>query len=313
MKEYLIRHTKDKIQGDVEDGIYEVILNWLKSHIFAAFITIEVAATAITAVAFNPDHRIKEAPRPASVQNVSVLSAQQVEDLTMKTPVYDYETQKQILIDHFSEWAEASEFVPYSTYYLSDLDQNGLFEITSTAIMGTGFFSETKRFEVNENMDGIHPVTYAQERDDTPDGFRTLSAADEKEVEVPLIGYYEPHEKTWYFITYDTWRAGWAANGSAYMLTYMKDGKLYEEPLGYYEYSASFDGSVETRKWLIDDVDYGSEEAFMAELQNRFTEYIPFEYTITSVNDDESQDPQQIVTAIMEGWSLTQTRLYPPY
>ena len=93
MKEYLIRHTKDKIQGDVEDGIYEVILNWLKSHIFAAFITIEVAATAITAVAFNPDHRIKEAPRPASVQNVSVLSAQQVEDLTMKTPVYDYETQ----------------------------------------------------------------------------------------------------------------------------------------------------------------------------------------------------------------------------
>lgn len=309
LKEYLIRHTKDKIRGEAEDSLFELITEWLRSHIFASFIAIEVAATAITAVAFNPDNRIRESQRPASIENVSVLTAEQIEDLTMKTPTYDYETQKQILVDHFDEWSRASEFVSYSSYYLSDLDQNGLFEITSTAIMGTGFFSETKIFEVNENMDGIHPVTYADDREDAPDGFCSLLVkerhADQK------YGYYDPYEKTWHFIMYDTWRAGWAAHGTAYSDCYLKNGKLYEQPIGYYDYAVNSSTNTETEKWLINDMDQGSEETFFASLQNQYADMIPFTYNITSISDDDMNDPASIVSTLMDTWDLKQVDTLP--
>ena len=309
LKEYLIRHTKDQIRGNVEDSLFDVMIQWLKYHIFAAFVAIEVTATAITAVAFNPDNRIRESQRPASVRNISVLNAEQIEDLTMKTPVYDYETQKQILVDHFAEWSSASDYVSYSSYYLSDLDQNGLFEITTTAIMGTGFFSETRMYEVNKSMDGIHPVTYADGREDAPDGFCSLLA--ENRYEDLKYGYYDPYAKTWYFIMYDTWRAGWASHGTAYTICHMKDGKLYEEPIGRYDYSASFNGSIETEKWLINDVDQGSEEAFFAALQNRHAHMVPFTYNLTSISDDDMNDPSSIVSTLMDSWDLKQAESLP--
>ena len=56
----------------------------------------------------------------------------------------------------------------------------------------------------------------------------------------------------------------------------MKDGKLYEELIGRYDYSVSSDSRTETEKRLINDVDQGSEEAFFTSLQNQYADLIPF-------------------------------------
>ena len=104
---------------------------------------------------------------------------------------------------------------------------------------------------------------------------------------------------------------GWAAHGTAYTICHMKDGKLYEEPIGRYDYSASFNGSIETEKWLINDVDQGSEEAFFAALQNRHAHMVPFTYNLTSISDDDMNDPSSIVSTLMDSWDLKQAESLP--
>ena len=92
---------------------------------------------------------------------------------------------------------------------------------------------------------------------------------------------------------------GWAAHGTAYTICHMKDGKLFEELIGRYDYSVSSDSRTETEKRLINDVDQGSEKAFFTSLQNQYVDLIPFTYNITSISDDDMNDPSSIVSTLM--------------
>lgn len=49
--DFLVEHTKDKFKGDVEDGIYNALKNYLLSHLFSVIIAVALVATAVAAVA----------------------------------------------------------------------------------------------------------------------------------------------------------------------------------------------------------------------------------------------------------------------
>ena len=89
----------------------------------------------------------------------------------------------------------------------------------------------------------------------------------------------------------------------------MKDGKLYEELIGRYDYSVSSDSRTE--KWLINDVEQGNEEVFFTSLQNQYADLIPFTYNITSISDDDMNDPSSIVSTLMDTWDLKQADTLP--
>lgn len=52
--EFLIDHTKDKLKGDLEDGIYEAIKNYLLSHLYSVVVALSLVAVTVTA-ALNAD------------------------------------------------------------------------------------------------------------------------------------------------------------------------------------------------------------------------------------------------------------------
>ena len=71
LREYLINHTKAKLQGSVEDKIFETIKNFLLSHLYGMVMTVTLAAALVTAVAAHPAPRAQKVDaRPASVSGV---------------------------------------------------------------------------------------------------------------------------------------------------------------------------------------------------------------------------------------------------
>lgn len=48
--DFLLEHTKDKFKGDVQDGLFSAIKNYLLSHLYSVIITISLVITAVTAV-----------------------------------------------------------------------------------------------------------------------------------------------------------------------------------------------------------------------------------------------------------------------
>ena len=45
LKDYLWEHTKDKIKGDIDDSLFEIIKNWLFSHLYGVILLLTVVGT----------------------------------------------------------------------------------------------------------------------------------------------------------------------------------------------------------------------------------------------------------------------------
>ena len=48
--DYLVAHTKDKLKGDIEDGLYDALKNYLLSHLYSVIIAVAFVVTAVAAV-----------------------------------------------------------------------------------------------------------------------------------------------------------------------------------------------------------------------------------------------------------------------
>lgn len=67
----------------------------------------------------------------------------------------DIEKQLNLIINNKDVWYKDTEFDKYS-YAVTDLDQNGRVEIISSICQGTGMYTYTKIYEINENLDGLN-------------------------------------------------------------------------------------------------------------------------------------------------------------
>ena len=69
---FLVDHTKDKLKGDIEDGIFEALKNYLLSHLYSVIIAVAFVITAVaavvTATAPNPGDHIQKVNQPPEQQ-----------------------------------------------------------------------------------------------------------------------------------------------------------------------------------------------------------------------------------------------------
>lgn len=66
----------------------------------------------------------------------------------------EIEKQLNVILKNKELWYKDTEFDKYS-YAVTDLDQNGRVEIISSICQGTGIYTYTKIYEINENIDGL--------------------------------------------------------------------------------------------------------------------------------------------------------------
>ena len=75
LKDFLVEHTKDKLKGDIEDGLFEALKNFLLSHLYSVIIGIAFVVTAVAAVvsAVTPDpgEHIEQIFHAPATQDVS--------------------------------------------------------------------------------------------------------------------------------------------------------------------------------------------------------------------------------------------------
>lgn len=79
-------------------------------------------------------------------------------------------------------------------YFVTDLDQDGLLEVTAEETMGSGIFTTRTIFEVSETIDGLVPVSTPFEAD-CPDV--VISPEPGTSYNDPWkTGYYDPQTGT---------------------------------------------------------------------------------------------------------------------
>ena len=69
----------------------------------------------------------------------------------------DLEAQLQVFADHRSEWdINRTESLPATSFTMADINNNGRLEVIVSGTTGTGIYSETYVFEVNEDATGLN-------------------------------------------------------------------------------------------------------------------------------------------------------------
>ncbi len=107
-------------------------------------------------------------------------------------------------------------------FTVTDLDHNGLLEIISASVQGTGFYTYIKAFEVNETGDGFTELQ-------GPSIERTDSAPDIMVSSVPV--YYDKDADRYYYIFDDYIRNGMAENYQNKCAVSIVSGKWEEDTL----------------------------------------------------------------------------------
>ena len=88
LKDFLIERTKDKLKGNLDDSLRDIIMNFLKSHLYGMVFTISlVAAISVNAIAGTGIPRVTQRP---DVSDVPVVNNQVAAD----DPINDKQEQK---------------------------------------------------------------------------------------------------------------------------------------------------------------------------------------------------------------------------
>ncbi len=325
-REFLIRHTKDKLKGTVEDKIYDTLKNYLLSHLYGTLVTLSIGAVVVSAAATTPapkPERISERPDSVSTmllhsqEAIATLPAEETEATETETTlpevnetepvgpqpiVYDFDSQAEIMLANYSLWEKPTEYAMYQSYFVTDLDQDGLLEISSTATAGSGIFSNLLIYEVSESMDGLVLISAPSESD--PDIFYTIDSS-RWDLTNTCIGYYDPETGVYSYIVRDSWRSGAANSGAVYSVLTMVDNNISLETIGTYEYAFDMATQRETNVYTIDGVTYTDDEAFHEALCTKFANCVKFTYDMTMLDSYAVTDINAQIRSLVAGYYLT--------
>lgn len=132
----------------------------------------------------------------------------------------DIDKQLATIVKHFEDWKSYNDEGNYA-YAITDLDHNGRLEIISSNIEGSGWYSYTSIYEVNEKQDGLVKCVFQQEK--------------EGESEADIITtnewnmYYDKLNDTYHYILLDDLKINamdYYQNKRDFVL---KDGKITEQ------------------------------------------------------------------------------------
>ena len=136
----------------------------------------------------------------------------------------DAEAQIAVLAREVSTWApDTEEYAGFWTgYAAADLDHNGRLEIIVSAAGGTGMFTTTRIWEVNEQKDGISEVKWEKEEGDSePDALGSIRQT----------AYIDEDSELIYYIAPDYTRNGAAENYETLYALSLNDGEIMVQDL----------------------------------------------------------------------------------
>lgn len=132
--------------------------------------------------------------------------------------------QVRLIADNIDLWAAPEEYI-YDVYHytVTDLDGNGRLELIISNIGGTGIYTYSKFYEVNETCDGLNVCEHMIREGDSEADI----AAD------TVAGYYDPQSDIMYYIFDDLLRNGAAEYYDNKRAVYLEDGRINEILLAY--------------------------------------------------------------------------------
>ena len=139
--------------------------------------------------------------------------------------VKNADEQIKLITDNFDMWSLKTEDDMYEqySYVVTDLDQNGRLEIITSNCQGTGLYTYSKYYEVNENYDGLVEI-----KRDLEEG------SSEADIDVKNVKVYIDKDKNEYhYIFSDLIRNGATEYYENKQDIVLKDGKLSENVLAY--------------------------------------------------------------------------------
>lgn len=218
------------------------------------------------------------------------------EEQTSMEPELAYEDQIAFLAANYSQWVKTDPAVPYS-YAVTDLDRNGRLEVVASVCMGTGFFTYTDIWEINESFNGLTHSMFSDGDESRPD------------IIEPSLTAYE-REGGYYYIVMDYIRSGYAYNAETVFSFRYQAGACVSDLLAYRETEVTADYEELTAYYTADGQEI-SEAEFEAMPQACFTGCPAYTVTLgwQSLYEDEifGMDTaawQEVLLASWDGFSF---------
>lgn len=135
--EFLVDHTKDKLKGDIEDGLFEALKKYLLSHLYSVIIAVGFVVTAVAAVvtAVKPDpgdhiQQVTDVPEPQPVIQQQTTAPTIPEETEPEAYSLTQEDKEQIsaCLMGFKECMEYTRYVGGDTEFLNYIISDALEE-----------------------------------------------------------------------------------------------------------------------------------------------------------------------------------------
>ncbi len=169
--------------------------------------------------------------------------------------------QLQVIAECRDLWMQAAEYAgDFCQYAVTDLDHNGRYEIIVAEVTGTGIYTYSSFYEVNENYDGLNECeTDFVEGDSQPD------------IVSDTLETYTDEQGRYFYAVYD-----WIRNGAAEYYENVReltlsDGRISTAPIAYR--TTIYDEGVPTVTCEDADGNAITEEEYESAAENYFVGY----------------------------------------
>lgn len=216
------------------------------------------------------------------------------------------EEQIGIIADNINTWSIPDGLgVEMNAYVVTDLDQNGRLEIIASVKGGSGLYTYSDIYEMNDSMNGLSKVFWQKpEGDSEPD-----LQVDSCDV------YYDVNEDKYSYIMDDFLRAGAAYSLVTKRSFSLKDGSVSDILLASWVTEATGDGSEVTETYhnasqeviSKDDFEHIAEAVYVDDKKGMATfswiRYYPYDEA-TRIKDLSKEDLIDQLKASYEGYSM---------
>lgn len=169
--------------------------------------------------------------------------------------------QLQVIAECRDLWMEEAEYAgDFCQYAVTDLDHNGRYEIIVADVAGTGIYTYSSFYEVNENYDGLNECeTDFVEGDSQPD------------IVSDMLETYTDDQGHYFYAVYDLIRNGAAEYYENVRELTLSDGRISTAPIAYR--TTIYDEGVPTVTCEDADGNVITEEAYEGAAENYFAGY----------------------------------------
>ena len=142
-----------------------------------------------------------------------------------QTETINVEKQIDVIMNNIDTWSLSTDediYAPYG-YAITDLDQNGRLEIIASSCQGTGIYTYSNYYEVNESLNGLNKIERNVEE-----------GSSEADIMIPTVKVFiDKASNEYHYIFDDLVKVGAAEYYENKQDIVLKNGKLYEKAIAY--------------------------------------------------------------------------------